>query len=122
MTKGPLADIRVVELSSGIAGGYATKLFADAGADVVKVEPPTGDPLRRWSSSGADLGQADGALFRFLAASKRSIVGDLQDPEVQEVIAGADLLVSDATFGRDEDRLLGVPGLVVLSITPFGRG
>ena len=49
----PLANIRVVELSTGLAGGYAAKLFADAGADVVKVEPPEGDSLRRWSASGA---------------------------------------------------------------------
>ena len=45
MNKG-LSDIRVVDFSTGIAGAYTTKLFADAGADVVKVEPPGGDPLR----------------------------------------------------------------------------
>src|SRR5450631_815246 len=122
MTTGPLADIRVVELSSGIAGAYAAKLFADAGADVITVEATSGDPLRRWSSSGADLGDGDGALFRFLSASKRSIVGGPQDPEVTGLIAGADLLVSDAGFGGAEDPLLALPGLVVLSITPFGRG
>ena len=52
-----LSDIRVVDFSTGIAGAYTTKLFADAGADVVKVEPPEGDPLRRWSASGADAGR-----------------------------------------------------------------
>ena len=71
-----LRSLRVVDLSTGIAGGYATKLFADAGADVVKVEPAGGDPLRRHSASGADLGSEDGALFRFLHAGKRSIVGE----------------------------------------------
>ena len=45
----PLADYTVVDLSIGIAGAYCTKLLADGGADVIKVEPPEGDPLRRWS-------------------------------------------------------------------------
>ena len=80
--RGPLGDIRVVELSTGLAGGYATKLFADAGADVVKVEPPEGDPLRRWSASGAPLGGRTGALFEYLAAAKRSVVGRAGDPAV----------------------------------------
>ena len=57
-----LSDLRVVDCSGGIAGGYCSKLFADAGADVVKVEAPEGDPLRRWSATGADLGGRDGAL------------------------------------------------------------
>ncbi|ETZ98911.1 formyl-CoA transferase domain protein [Mycobacterium kansasii 824] len=43
----------MVELSTGIAGAYCTKLLADGGADVIKVEPPEGDPLRSWSASGA---------------------------------------------------------------------
>src|SRR4051794_34162435 len=73
----PLDDLRVVDLSSGIAGAYCTKLLADAGADVVKVEGPSGDPLRRWSASGATIADdEDGALFNHLAASKRSVVLD----------------------------------------------
>ena len=44
-TEGPLAGLRVIDLSTGITGAYASKLFADAGADVVKLEPPGGDPL-----------------------------------------------------------------------------
>ena len=51
----PLAGFTVVELSTGIAGAYCTKLLADGGAAVIKVEPPEGDPLRRWSSSGAAI-------------------------------------------------------------------
>ena len=51
----PLAGFTVVDLSTGIAGAYCTKLLADGGATVIKVEPPEGDPLRHWSSSGAAI-------------------------------------------------------------------
>ena len=70
-----LKQLRVVDCASEIAGPYCSKLFADAGADVIKLERPGGDPLRSWSASGADLGGEDGALFRYLNASKRSLVG-----------------------------------------------
>ena len=62
-----LSHLRVVDFTSGIAGGYCTKLLADAGADVIKVEPDGGDPLRRWTSSHTELHGDDSALFRFLS-------------------------------------------------------
>ena len=49
----PLCDLRVVEISDRIAGAYCGKLLVDAGADVVKVEPAAGDPLRRFTATGA---------------------------------------------------------------------
>jgi crotonobetainyl-CoA:carnitine CoA-transferase CaiB-like acyl-CoA transferase len=115
----PFHDLRVLELSSGIAAGYCGKLFADAGADVVKVEPPDGDPLRRrrvLPDAGA------GALFGYLAAGKRSVTGAANDPEVAALIAAADLVITDLTDG------VTLPGLsaaaparaVVVAITPFG--
>ncbi len=67
-----LEAIRVVDCSTDIAGPYCTKLLADAGADVVKVETPAGDPLRRWGS---------GALFEFLNTSKRSVVASPGDTD-----------------------------------------
>ncbi|MBM4265572.1 MAG: CoA transferase [Deltaproteobacteria bacterium] len=118
-----LRSVRVVDLSAGIAGGYATKLFADAGADVVKVEPPGGDPLRRHSATGADLGSEDGALFRFLHAGKRSVVGEPESDVVRDLIRSADLVVESFAPERFDAESVAAdePGLVVLSITPYGR-
>ena len=124
---GPLEDLRVVDLSTGIAGAYATKLLLDAGADVVKVEPPGGDPLRGWSAGAAlgayDLGEEGGALFKFLAASKRSLVGRPEEAAVANLIGTADLVVESFAPSRyDAEALVARhPALVVLSITPFGR-
>ncbi|AFM18406.1 putative acyl-CoA transferase/carnitine dehydratase [Mycolicibacterium chubuense NBB4] len=126
----PLAGYVVVDLSTGIAGAYCTKLLADGGAEVVKVEPPQGDPLRGWSASGSDIVEgADGALFSFLACSKRSVVADPRtDAEfLDTLLAGADAVVwtpgSDLTQHRDFGPA-GIhranPHLTVTAITPFG--
>lgn len=76
MADAPLNCFVVVDLSTGIPGAYCTKLLSDGGgADVIKVEAPEGDPLRRWSASGAQIGpDEDGALFSFLAGGKQSVV------------------------------------------------
>jgi crotonobetainyl-CoA:carnitine CoA-transferase CaiB-like acyl-CoA transferase len=118
-----LSGVRVLDLSSGIAGSYCTKLWADAGADVVKVEPPEGDPLRRWSASGSRPQGQDGALFAFLNTSKRSVVAELSSPEVAELAAGADVIVESLAPGELGNLGLGSanPSLVVVSITPFGQ-
>ena len=74
----PLSGIRVVDLSTEIAGPYATKMLVDAGAEVIKVEPVEGDPLRGWSASKQTLEGRDGALFQFLNGGKQSVVWDLE--------------------------------------------
>jgi crotonobetainyl-CoA:carnitine CoA-transferase CaiB-like acyl-CoA transferase len=120
VTNEPLAHLRVVEFATGIAGGYAGKLFADAGAEVVKVEPPGGDPLRSWSASEATDARA-GALFRFLAAGKRSVVGAPGDPAIDELVRSADLLIDSGDAGLDLTALRATdPRLVICSITPYG--
>jgi crotonobetainyl-CoA:carnitine CoA-transferase CaiB-like acyl-CoA transferase len=120
-----LAHLRVVDFSTGIPGAYCTKLLADAGADVVKVEPPGGDPLRAYAASGPapDL-DTGGPLFRYLAAGKRSLVGAPGDAPVEALLPGADVVVE--SFGPGRFDVFGVrarhPHLVVLSISPFGAG
>jgi crotonobetainyl-CoA:carnitine CoA-transferase CaiB-like acyl-CoA transferase len=124
-----LKSLRVIDHSSGIAGPYCGKLFADAGADVIKLEASSGDPLRSWSAAGADLDGEDGGLFRYLNASKRSVLGTLDggpapraDGDVEALIASADLLIEDLSSDAYDRRALRErhPGLVILSITPFG--
>jgi crotonobetainyl-CoA:carnitine CoA-transferase CaiB-like acyl-CoA transferase len=121
---GLLGDLRVVECATGIPAPYCGKLFADAGADVVKVEPAAGDPLRRWSVAGR-LGGRDGALFRYLNHGKRSVVagdGAGGRAELVRLVAGADVLLLDAEHAGDADHWHDRhPGLVVVAITPFGR-
>jgi crotonobetainyl-CoA:carnitine CoA-transferase CaiB-like acyl-CoA transferase len=128
----PLAGYTVVDLSTGIAGAYCTKLLADGGADVIKVEPPQGDPLRRWSSSGAATPPGgDGALFGYLAGSKQSVVADAEvgdDIEmVHKLLAAADAVVWSAGSKLAEHESFrpvaihsAYPHLTVTSITPFG--
>ena len=75
----PLDGVRIVDLSGGIAGGYATKLLADAGAEIVSIEPPEGDPLRRRGVTDASFdADGDGLLFRYLRTNQRALVLDLE--------------------------------------------
>ncbi|HXY64736.1 MAG TPA: CoA transferase [Mycobacterium sp.] len=129
---GPLHGYTVVELSTGIAGAYCTKLLADGGARVIKVESPQGDPLRGWSASGARIESGgDGALFGFLACSKHSVVADPGidgDVEfVNDLLASADAVVwsrgstvADWSAFTPAALRRSHPHLTVTAITPFG--
>lgn len=119
----PLSGHTVVDLSSGIAGAYCTKILADGGAEVVKIETPEGDWLRNWSASG----NADGALFSFLACSKRSVVVDGDVDVLRRLLATADTVVwsrGSAIAELDEFTPHALadayPHLTVTAITPFG--
>jgi crotonobetainyl-CoA:carnitine CoA-transferase CaiB-like acyl-CoA transferase len=126
----PLDGFVVVDFSTGIAGAYCTKLLADGGAEVIKVEAPAGDPLRRWSASDAQIPpEEDGALFSFLACSKHSVVAD-PDTDVDFVnslLADADAVVwsrgstvaEHNAFTPTEIRRVH-PHLTVTAITAFG--
>lgn len=128
----PLAGYTVIDLSTGIAGAYCTKLLADGGADIVKIESPEGDPLRAWSASGATIpAGSDGALFSFLAGAKHSVVADPTGDDdadlVNRLLAAADAVVWSAGSNVAEHPDFTAqaihrrhPHLTVTSITPFG--
>ncbi len=119
----PLCDLRVVEISDRIAGSYCGKLLVDAGADVVKLEPPGGDPLRRFTATGAvPPAGVDAPLFSYLNAGKRSVTTLSAD-----LLAGADIVIvtanrpAAAALGVEPERLLeSRPDCVVVSISDFG--
>ncbi|MGX9791705.1 CoA transferase [Mycobacterium sp. MMS18-G62] len=123
MAPTPLVDLRVVEISDRIAGAYCGKLFVDAGADVVMVEPVTGDPLRRFTVTGAEPADgADAPLFSYLNAGKRSRTTFSED-----LLTRADVVIVTGTRastnarGIDPQRLLDIaPQCVVLTLSDFG--
>jgi crotonobetainyl-CoA:carnitine CoA-transferase CaiB-like acyl-CoA transferase len=128
----PLAGTRVVDLTTGLAGAYCTKLLADGGADVAKVEEPGGDPLRRWSESGVvPTPGDDGAFFRFLSTSKDSLVAkagvDADVELVRALVADAEIVVWSAGTSIADDPRFAAPALhrehpraVVVALSPFG--
>jgi crotonobetainyl-CoA:carnitine CoA-transferase CaiB-like acyl-CoA transferase len=112
-----IEGIRVLDRSTGIAGPYCTKVLVDAGADVVKSEPPGGDPMRTWRSGG---------LFEYLNGGKRSVTAGAATageagratPGDAALVRGADVIVSNDP--ADAALIDEHPGLVVVTITPFG--
>lgn len=124
---GPLAGVRVVELASVVLAPWACQILGDLGADVVKVEPPTGDSNRQ---VGPGSEQAMGALYLTCNRNKRGLVLDLKRAPGLEafhrLLAGADVLVHNlrpAALARlglaSEDLLARYPRLVVCGTYGF---
>lgn len=118
-------SLKVVELAQGLAGPYAGLLFAENGAEVIKVEPPGGDFARQWAP---DLGQGDSAAFALLNRNKTGIVldtADAQDREqLQRLLQDADVLILDRVQNSlvdcDSARVIN-PRLVCCEISAYGN-
>lgn len=128
---GPLHGVRVVELGVWVAGPAAAGLMADWGADVVKVEPPAGDPQRRVFGALGVADQQGVPPFEIDNRGKRSVVLDLQTADgrqrMEQLLADADVFVTNVRpdalvrlgLGHDE-VLVRHPRLVYASLTGYG--
>jgi crotonobetainyl-CoA:carnitine CoA-transferase CaiB-like acyl-CoA transferase len=125
---GPLAGIRVLDFSAMVAGPYCTRLMADSGAEVIKLEPPEGDYMR----SRAPLRDGRSLYFGVLNAGKQSIAMDLKRSEgvqiAKELAAASDVVVENfrpgvmQRLGFDYATLSGAnPKLVYCSISGYGQ-
>lgn len=129
---GPLDGLKIVDLS-GLAGAYGTRLMAALGADVVKVEPPTGNPMRKLGPFVEEAPENEGSLWwAYLAMGTKSVVIDYRSAEgadqLRSLLGTADVVVDD--HGPDELDNWGLgyertaadnPGVIWVSITSFGR-
>lgn len=125
---GPLAGYRVLELCSTIAGPACTRLLADFGAEVIKVEPPEGDPLRSLGFRDGDVSLTGVAMLR----NKQAIIVDLKTPEGQDLVrriaAKCDIVVENFRPGTLERLGLGYedlakdhPELILVRISGYGQ-
>lgn len=122
---GPLEGLRIVEIGEGPAVAYAGRNLADLGAEVVKVEPPEGDAIRRWPGPEA-MGAP--AVFHALNRGKASLVLDLAMDSDRATLAAllkaADAAIDGTAAGvvRALAPAASAPGLVVARVTPYGDG
>ena len=131
--QGALFGLKVLDLTEDIAGSFCTRLRADYGADVLKVEPPQGSALRRMGPFFQDDSHPEKSLF-FLAMNlnKKGVTLDLESSEGQdifkELVARVDVVVESYRPGYLASLGLGYPdleqinpSLIMTSITPFGQ-
>ena len=131
---GPLDDLKIVEYAGMVSGPMCGKLFADMGAEVIKIEPPGfGDQARRHPPFPGDMPHPEkSGLFLYLNTSKKSVTLDPSIPSgaalLKRLLKDADILIENhpvgylATLGLDFETLHALnPGLIVTSITPFGQ-
>ncbi|MFG6416977.1 CaiB/BaiF CoA transferase family protein [Roseateles sp. DC23W] len=125
---GPLAGVRVLDLSAYIAGPYGCALLADQGAEILKIEPPDGDNLRNYPSTLRDESRA----FLGVNRSKRGIVLDLKKPNglalLLRLVGDADVLVHNfrpsvpKRLGIDFEALQSLnPRLIYCAVTGYGE-
>jgi formyl-CoA transferase len=125
---GPLSGLRVLDLSAYIAGPYGCSLLADQGAEVIKIEPPTGDNLRKYPSTL----EAESRAFVGVNRSKLGVVLDLKKADdlaaLLELVRTADVLVHNfrpsvpPRLGIGYEQLKGVnPRLIYCSLTGYGE-
>jgi crotonobetainyl-CoA:carnitine CoA-transferase CaiB-like acyl-CoA transferase len=123
---GPLVGLRVLEIGHYIAGPFCTRLLADLGAEVVKIEPPGGDPVRGW---GAAV-NGHSVWFSVHGRNKKSVVLDLKrDRDTVLALAGkADVLVENLRAGQLERLRIGPdilhaanPRLVIARVSGYGQ-
>lgn len=125
---GPLAGIKVIEICSTIAGPACTRLLADFGADVIKIEPPDGDPVRQMGQHVGDISLYAASILR----NKRSIALDLKTDQGRAIAAAlidhADILVENnrpgvmERLGLDYEAISARnPGIVMVRISGYGQ-
>ena len=125
---GPLRSLKVLELGHFIAAPFCTRLLADQGADVIKVEPPGGDPARDWGRKV----NGQSAMWSLHNRNKRCVTLDLKAPgdrsKAEALVAWADVLVENFRPGQLERWGLGVerlhainPRLIVARISGYGQ-
>jgi len=134
--RGPLHDVRVLDLSRVLAGPWATQTLADLGAEVIKIERPgAGDDTRHWGppfTTTADGAPGDAAYFLCANRGKKSVELDIASPDgaeaVRRLAASCDVVVENFKTGRlkkyglDYASLAAInPKLVYCSITGFGQ-
>jgi len=132
MPESALSGLKVVEAGDFISPAYGSKLLADLGADVIKVEPPGGGSIRKHGPfPGDDANIERGGLHLFLDANKRSVTLDLESSEgaglFRELARWADIVIHNIDPGllerlgiRYEDLKVDHPALIMSSITVFG--
>jgi formyl-CoA transferase len=125
----PLAGVKVLELGTLIAGPFCTRILAEFGAEVIKVESPDGgDPLRQWRK----LHKGTSLWWSVQARNKKSLTANLKHPDglaaVRQLAAGADIVVENFRPGVLEKLGLGWdvlsaanPGLVMVRLSGFGQ-
>jgi crotonobetainyl-CoA:carnitine CoA-transferase CaiB-like acyl-CoA transferase len=129
----PFEGLQILDFSSNIAGPYASKLYLDAGAQVIKIEAPDGDPMRHWTASQQNLGADEPSpLFQYLNAGKQCIVLDPRDAQDRARFASfaerADIVIEDwgaeglEAHGLSPNAWLEInPRLSIVRISPWGQ-